>query len=357
MAQVVAHAIRDREHPLAEDLVVVVDRRTLHLRRSESARIVERTRSRRGTHNERRPYIVRAVVEHLRAQYRRAMGAAAPDDPDWDRELDARLRRTPEVYAALERMWPVLTGGELVHDLFSFTALVRSAADGILIGSRPGAAAPSPLEQRPRRRMDRGRPRAGRRGRRAARSARGRRGPGAGEPGGVVATRPVRGSWPSSASAGSSRVRRSRRATPARATARLPTSSTSPARSVTCSSTRRRTSRAMQWRMLARRCPSGSMTLVGDFGQSSRAGAASSWDYGGREPPDARGRRVSSRSRSTTGPRPRSWRSPTACSRPPRPGSGPVVRCGPRATRRGSSRPGPTRSSCAGGRRGAPGGP
>jgi superfamily I DNA/RNA helicase len=35
---------------------------------------------------------------------------------------------------------------------------------------------------------------------------------------------------------------------------------------------------AMQWRMLARRCPSGSMTLVGDFGQASRAGALSSWD-------------------------------------------------------------------------------
>src|SRR5439155_12111552 len=35
---------------------------------------------------------------------------------------------------------------------------------------------------------------------------------------------------------------------------------------------------AMQWRMLARRCPSGSMTLVGDFGQASRPGALSSWD-------------------------------------------------------------------------------
>ena len=34
----------------------------------------------------------------------------------------------------------------------------------------------------------------------------------------------------------------------------------------------------MQWRMVARRCPSGSMTIVGDFGQSSRAGAASGWD-------------------------------------------------------------------------------
>ena len=34
----------------------------------------------------------------------------------------------------------------------------------------------------------------------------------------------------------------------------------------------------MQWRMLARRCPSGSMTLVGDFGQASRTGALASWD-------------------------------------------------------------------------------
>jgi DNA helicase IV len=34
----------------------------------------------------------------------------------------------------------------------------------------------------------------------------------------------------------------------------------------------------MQWRMLARRCPSGSMTIVGDFGQASRPGAAGGWD-------------------------------------------------------------------------------
>ncbi len=34
---------------------------------------------------------------------------------------------------------------------------------------------------------------------------------------------------------------------------------------------------AMQWRMLARRCPSGSMTLVGDPGQASRPGALASW--------------------------------------------------------------------------------
>jgi DNA helicase IV len=34
----------------------------------------------------------------------------------------------------------------------------------------------------------------------------------------------------------------------------------------------------MQWRMLARRGPTGSMTVVGDFGQASRPGAARGWD-------------------------------------------------------------------------------
>ncbi|MET0920258.1 MAG: ATP-binding domain-containing protein, partial [Acidimicrobiia bacterium] len=43
---------------------------------------------------------------------------------------------------------------------------------------------------------------------------------------------------------------------------------------------------AMQWRMLARRCPSGSMTIVGDFGQASRPGVLSGWDEVLRELPD-----------------------------------------------------------------------
>jgi DNA helicase IV len=34
----------------------------------------------------------------------------------------------------------------------------------------------------------------------------------------------------------------------------------------------------MQWRMIARRNPAGSMTIVGDLGQSSRLGAIHSWD-------------------------------------------------------------------------------
>src|SRR5260370_22485682 len=131
MARVVARALQDREHSRAGGVVVVVDGNVLRLTRASSERIVGRARRRRGPHNAKRPGVVRAAVDQLRAQYRQALGVAAPDDPDWDRELDARLRRLPEVRAALDRMWPVLSGGELVHDLFSFPGLIRAAAGAV----------------------------------------------------------------------------------------------------------------------------------------------------------------------------------------------------------------------------------
>ena len=47
-------------------------------------------------------------------------------------EVRGRLRRTPEVREALERMWPVLTPAELLHDLYGSRALLRSAGGRIL---------------------------------------------------------------------------------------------------------------------------------------------------------------------------------------------------------------------------------
>src|SRR4029453_10543649 len=118
MVQVIANALRDREHPLAKDMVVVLDGEVLRLRRHTSERIFERARRRRGVPNQKRMSVVRAVIEHLREQYRRALGVAAPQDGDWDRELDGRIRRLPEGRAALDRMWPRLPGREVVPGLF-----------------------------------------------------------------------------------------------------------------------------------------------------------------------------------------------------------------------------------------------
>lgn len=275
MAQVMRRALGDREHPLARDVVAVIDGTVLRLTRATSARIVDRARHRRGTHNAKRPGVTRAVIDHLRAQYRHALGAAAPDDPDWDRELDARLRRVPEFRAALERMWPVLSGGDLVHDLCSFPALIRSAGDGILsrdeqaLLARPRA--PSlrdvawteadlalideadallgpPEAARPRRRRGR------RRDDDAANRVISELGVGgfitAGELGRRYGGEPSRSDETSDDPRTFGHVL------------------VDEAQDVS----------AMQWRMLARRCPTGSMTLVGDFGQASRPGSLRDWN-------------------------------------------------------------------------------
>ena len=164
MAKVIAAAVADRERPMPRDVVVTLDGYRLRMRRRDSARIVERTRARRGNHNERRPFIAGLVVDHFRRAYRRALvdayrrdrarldgdapssrahevanvtvaaalsqGEQAPED--FEQELATRLRREPEVRAVLERMWPILSGAELVNDLFGFEALIRSASEGVL---------------------------------------------------------------------------------------------------------------------------------------------------------------------------------------------------------------------------------
>ncbi len=329
MAQVIARALRDRERPLRDDLVVTLDGHVLRLRRADSARIVERVRRRRGTHNERRPAVTRLVLDHLREQYVRSLVAAyerdasridpeastlplpAPDDElldlpvaaalargerapdDWETELTARIRRLPEVRAALERVWPVLTGAELVHDLFSFPALVRSAAARVLprdeyqLLSRPRAPSVRdvPWTEADVALVDEadallGPPEAARpRRRRRRRTA----------PDSVLedAARVVEelglGAYTTAAEVveryGGGAARSEDGAGEARTFGHVLVDE---AQDLT----------AMQWRMVGRRCPSGSMTLVGDFGQSSRPGALGDWKAVADELPGADPARV-----------------------------------------------------------------
>jgi DNA helicase IV len=315
MARLIARALRDRERPLRDDLVVVLDGHVLRLRRADSARIVERVRRRRGTHNERRPAVTRMVLDQLRDQYRRSLVAAyerdvsridpdaelplsatdedelldvpvaaalargerAPDD--WEADLSARLRRTPEVRAALERMWPVLSGAELVHDLFSFPALIRSAGGGVLsrdedqLLARPRSSSVRDVEwtEADVALVDEadallGPPEAGRpRRRRRRRGASDRAledaarvveelGLGSYTTAAEVVERYGGGAAPTEDGVGEPRT--------------YGHVLVDEAQDLT----------AMQWRMVGRRCPSGSMTLVGDFGQSSRPGAVHDWD-------------------------------------------------------------------------------
>ncbi len=344
MARVIARALRDRERPLRDDLVVVLDGHVLRLRRADSARIVERVRRRRGTHNERRPAVTRMVLDQLRDQYRRSLVAAyerdvrridpdaelplAPEDDESCSTCPWRPRspgvsarpmtgtpRCRRVSAAHPRCGPRSSAcgrcsraPSSCTTCSAFPALIRSAADGILSRDEDAAARPAPFVQRARRRMDRGRRGAGRRGGRAARSAGGGATTAPAPPAGRIGPRP-RGRRPRRRRArrwGATRPRPRSSSATAAARRRPRTGSGSHARSGTCSWTRRRISPPMQWRMVGRRCPSGSMTLVGDFGQSSRPGAVHDWDDGSGASCRATSPHGSSRSRSTTARRRRS---------------------------------------------------
>lgn len=119
MADVIEKAITDRERPLREDLVVPFRAGFLRLRAEESARIVRNARRRYRRHNAGRKFVESEVWSALAATSR--LGDVNPN------AVRDELRNNDDVRAALERMWPVLTAPQLLHDLFGSRALLRLA--------------------------------------------------------------------------------------------------------------------------------------------------------------------------------------------------------------------------------------
>jgi DNA helicase IV len=119
MARVLAKAVHDRERPLREDLVVPYGVTALRLTVAESDRIVKAARRRFRRHNAARRFVETEVFTALAASSRIE---TTPDD------VRERTRHLDEVRETFERMWPVLTPAELLHDLFGSRALLRLAA-------------------------------------------------------------------------------------------------------------------------------------------------------------------------------------------------------------------------------------
>jgi DNA helicase IV len=309
MMHMIERAVGDRERPLRHDFTIVLDGLQLRVRRRETARLVEGVQRRRGSHNEQRPQLAQRFLDLLIARYKTAAirsyqrrtdeaasnvtsmfdrdgsidasvagalvrGEALPEG--WEQEMRSRMRGRPEVKEALDRMWPVLSGADLINDLFGFSALVRSAAQGLLSDEEQAAlhrarardAANVAWTEDDVALIDEADARLG----------------------AVDAARP--------------RVRRARSNdeeldqasrvidelglegyTDAATLARR---NSAPSTNGSVGTLEPRTFghvlvdeaqdlTSMQWRMLARRCPSGSMTLVGDPGQASRPGALASW--------------------------------------------------------------------------------
>ncbi|HET7486450.1 MAG TPA: ATP-binding domain-containing protein [Acidimicrobiales bacterium] len=159
MARFVAKAVADRQRPLRRAVDVGFEGFALRITAEASARIVGTVQRRPGTHNARRRQVEALVSRLLHEGYRAAADRRVraglqlpvdervahrngdrddldldPDDADVgqgqmaEADLWALVRELPEVAGALDRMWPVLTPEELLHDLFGAPALVRLAA-------------------------------------------------------------------------------------------------------------------------------------------------------------------------------------------------------------------------------------
>jgi len=311
MARVIARAIEDRQHPLRRAVRIAMDGLAIRMSRGDSHRIIARARSRRGPHNEQRQFVVGLVVDLLVRRYRAAVadahrggpvldlgldedgtpmldpmvaGALARGDeptPEWEEDLRSRLRQRPEVREILNCMWPVLHGAELVRDLFGFRALVASAAAGILTDSEL-AGLVRPRGERPADTrwtdadvalVDEAEALVG----------------------SIDLARPTRTRGRSAEEADADAVRTATRVVEEMELGGFTDAETLAARfappadgRVSAASELRTYGHVlvdeaqdltpMQWRMVGRRAPGGSMTLVGDFGQASRPGAASGWD-------------------------------------------------------------------------------
>lgn len=171
MARVVANAVATRQRALARTATIPYGSTTLRLRPEASAQIVSSARRRPGTHNDRRRLVEGLVWRHLAAEIGAARagratrgatdatsvggatdptevtgaaggigatgraplgGEALPAGELSYAEVGQELRRVPEVVAALDRMWPVLTPEELLHDLFGAPPLMAAASRGVL---------------------------------------------------------------------------------------------------------------------------------------------------------------------------------------------------------------------------------
>ncbi|MGO8864229.1 MAG: HelD family protein [Acidimicrobiales bacterium] len=138
MVQVLARAVRTRQRPLRRDLDVPFGAGVLRLRASTTEEIVAVARRRPGTHNVRRRFVeahvLRALADDYRARLAGGTDSLNEGGPSVEEQADLaqRLRRTPQVAEALDRMWPRLSPHELLHDLLGARPLLVAAGKGVL---------------------------------------------------------------------------------------------------------------------------------------------------------------------------------------------------------------------------------
>jgi DNA helicase IV len=132
MVAVVARALRTRQRPLRDDVEIPIGRAIVVVKAKYTREAVERARRRPGNHNQRRSAIGRELAIRLATEYHERFSREGLDEANALGELADLIRSTHQFKEIIQRIWPRLSGQELLHDLFGAKALLRVAADGVL---------------------------------------------------------------------------------------------------------------------------------------------------------------------------------------------------------------------------------
>jgi DNA helicase IV len=130
MVRVMQQAVRDRQRVPRHDITVDADGVAIPLRREAILRARDRARSARRAHNVARKLFVTDLLNELARAEARVLDRPFDDeDLPYARE---RLWDEPGVYAALDDLWPLLTPQRLLGDLLRSPQAIHSAADSVL---------------------------------------------------------------------------------------------------------------------------------------------------------------------------------------------------------------------------------
>jgi DNA helicase IV len=132
MARLVARALRTRQRALREEVTIPVGRALVVVTPADTADVVERARKRPGNHNSRRSALGRELALKLAHRYHGRFVRDGVDEVTAVGELADQIRSTTEFKLVVQRIWPRLSGQELLHDLFGAPALLRAAGKDLL---------------------------------------------------------------------------------------------------------------------------------------------------------------------------------------------------------------------------------
>jgi DNA helicase IV len=154
MVDVLRAAVAERQVVPDAPVEVVVDGYPLRLRPVDVSRARAAARKADPLHNLARPVFVRRVVDTLTRRYVDRIGSGVQAGPDLlDREdvaaLRAEVAQDPQVRSLLARLWPVLTPERLLTDLYADPARIAAVTPGwsdadrtLLHRSRGSASSP-----------------------------------------------------------------------------------------------------------------------------------------------------------------------------------------------------------------------